>query len=245
MSDQTPTPGSGDAPTGVSPPAPRDDGFDFDLDAELPPPPPRPRRRPLLTNMLVLCAAVGIGVIGGVLIEKHWGGGGSGGGTAGGRAAAFAALAGRGGQTGGSGGTTGGRAGGFARNGTVGQVKTIDGKNLYITDLQGNVLKVTTGPGVRVRVTSDGTIKKVFPGDYVTVQGAQTATGYTVTSITDTGTESPVGGGLGAFGGSFSGEAPSGTGGSGSGSGSGGSGSAGGSGGGTTSLPALPGLGGG
>ena len=189
--------GTGDeTPTEVTPlSTERDDGFDFDLDGELPPPPRRRRRLPLVTAVLTLCAAVGAGVVFGILIQKHWGG--SGGSSAGGRAASFAAaFAGRTGQTGGA---AGGRAaGGFASSGTTGQVKAIDGTTLYLTDFQGNTVKVTTGPGVRVRVTSDGTLKRISPGDYVVVQGAQTASGYKATSITDSGTESPFAGGFGA-----------------------------------------------
>ena len=199
-------PPADDAPTDVAPPAPeRDDGFDFDFDAEVPPPPPRRRRLPLFTAGLALCAAIGAGVVCGILIQKHWGGSGSGGGRG---AAALAAFSGRGARPAG--------ANAFARGGTVGQVKAIDGTSLYVTDLQGDTVKVTTGPGVRVRVTSDTTLKKVRPGDYVTVQGTQTKTGYRATSITDSGTESPLGalfGGGGAAGGSAPGGRQSGGGG--------------------------------
>ena len=221
-------PPADDAPTDVTPPAPeRDDGFDFDFDAEVPPPPPRRRRLPLLTAGLALCAAIGAGVVFGILIQKHWGGSGSGGGR---NAAALAAFAGRTGQAGGTGGGSGRAAGAnaFTRGGTVGQVKAIDGTSLYVTDLQGNTVKVTTGPGVRVRVTSDATLKKVRPGDYVTVQGTQTKTGYRATSITDSGTQSPLGGLFGG-GGAAGGRAP------------GGQQSGGG---GTGNVPVLPGLGG-
>jgi hypothetical protein len=226
-------------PTDVQPPAvERDDGFDFDLTEELPPPPPRRRRLPLVTAGLALCAAIGAGVVFGILIQKHWGGSGSSGG---GRGASLAAgFGGRTGQTGtqagGSGRAAG--AGAFTRSGTTGQVKTIDGTSLYVTDLQGNTVKVTTGPGVRVRVTSNGTLKKVRPGDYVTVQGTQTASGYKATSITDSGTESPF---AGAFGGGAGGAG--GSGGTSTGT-STGTQQSGGNGGGAGTTPALPGLGG-
>jgi hypothetical protein len=228
VNEETTMPPADEVPTSVQPSAvERDDGFDFDLTEEPPPPPPRRRRLPFVTAGLALCAAIGAGVVFGILIQKHWGGSGSGGG---GRAASLAAFAGRTGQAGGTGRAAG--AGAFARGGTVGQVKAIDGSSLYVTDLQGNTVKVTTEPGVRVRVTSNSTLKKVSPGDYVTVQGTQTASGYKATSITDSGTESPFGGG-GLFGG----------GGSGSG-GSTGTQPSGGNGGGTGITPALPGLGG-
>jgi hypothetical protein len=188
-----------ETPTEVVPPSVEgSDGFNFDLGGELPPPPPRRRRLPLLTAGLALCAAVGAGVVFGILIQKHWGGSGGGGS----RAATLApSAASRTGQSGGSNGRGTGTEG-FTRAGTIGQVKAIEGTSLYITDLQGNTIKVTTTPGVRVRVTSKGTLKNVHPGDYVTVQGTQTASGYQATSITDSGTESPFGGfgGGGVFG---------------------------------------------
>ena len=240
MSDEVPM-AAGDEPTEMQrPSAERDDGFDFDLEAELPPPPPRRRRLPFVTAGLALCAAIGAGVVLGILIQKHWGGSGSAGGAhrASGLAAAFAGRTGTG--TGaGSGGRAAG-AGGFTRSGTTGQVKAIEGTTLYVTDLQGNTIKVTSGPGVRVRVTSDGTLKKVSPGDYVVVQGTQTKTGYRATSITDSGTESPFAGGLG--GGGVFGGGSGGSGGSGSSGGSSGAQQPGGKGGG--GVPALPGLGG-
>ena len=118
-------------------------------------------------------------------------------------------------------------------------MKAIDGTSLYVTDLQGNTVKVTSGPGVKVRVTSDATLKKVRPGDYVTVQGTQTTSGYKASAITDTGTESPQAGG---FGGGFGGGAASGAG-SGA-SGAGGTQPPTSSGGADNNVPTLPGLGG-
>ncbi len=229
MSDEA-SMAAGDEPTEIQrPPAERDDGFDFDLEGELPPPPPRRRRLPFVTAGLALCAAIGAGVVLGIVIQKHWGGSGSAGGArrAAGLAAAFTGRTGTGTGTGSE-----GRAGGFTRSGTTGQVKAIEGTTLYVTDLQGNTIKVTSGPGVRVRVTSDGTLKKVSPGDYVVVQGTQTKTGYRATSITDSGTESPFAGGLG--GGGVFGGGSSGGGGSSSTQQPGGNGT----------VPALPGLGG-
>ncbi len=194
---------------------------DFDFDFEETPAPVRRRRLPLITGALALCAAIGGGVVLGIAIQKHWGGSGSSGGS---RSAASlaAALAGRTGQ---SRGSTGAAApGGFTRSGTAGQVKAIDGKNLYVTDTDGNVVKVTTDPGVSVRVTKTGTLKSIAPGDFVVVQGTKTKSGYRATSITDSGTSASAGG----FGGLPSG------------GGSGSNGNQGGTGG--TTQPALPGL---
>jgi hypothetical protein len=185
------------------------DGFDFDFD-ETAVPPPRRRRLPAVTALLLLSAAVGIGVVFGVLIQKHWGGSPAASGFNG-RAPAAA--------RGGSGaGPSGARS--FAQSGTAGQVKAIDGTTLYVTDTQGNLVKVTTGPGVTVRVTRLGTLKSISPGDFVVVQGTKTTSGYRATSISDSGTSGGGAGGPLVFG------QPG--------------GSANGGGGGTQSLPGLP-----
>jgi hypothetical protein len=241
MTEETHLPPDEEAPPQVEPSTEvRDDGFDFDLDAELPPPPPRRRRFPLVTAGLALCAAVGGGVVLGILIQKHWGSDGSGGGRGAALAAALASGTGQTpAQTGGTRGQTPGAAA-LTRNGTIGQVKAIDGTSLYVTDLQGNTVKVTTGPGVRVRVTSDATLKKISPGDYVTVQGTKTATGYKATSITDSGQESPFsgfGGGGAVFGSPLGGGSDSSSGDSNRNQQSGGDSS-------TQNVPTLPGLGG-
>jgi hypothetical protein len=166
------------------------DGFDFDFD-ETTVPPPRRRRLPFVTALLLLSTAVGIGVVFGVLIQKHWGGTPAASGFNG-RAPAAA-------RSGSGAGPSGARS--FAQSGTAGQVKAIDGTTLYVTDTQGNVVKVTTRPGVTVQVTRPGTLKSISPGDFVVVQGTKTKSGYRATSISDSGTSGGGGGPLRVFGG--------------------------------------------
>ena len=193
--------------------------FDIaDLDRDIVLPRARKQKLPLLTALLALCATAGVGVVGGILIQKHWvGSSGGGGGGGGGNAAAFAAFraqaAGGTGTAAGGAGTTGAgpgggagvaggagaRGGGFA--GTAGTIKAIDGSTLYVTDASGNVVQVTTAAGLSVRVAKDGTVADLKPGDTVLVQGTNTNGTVAATSIS-TGT---AGGGLGrgGFGGGF------------------------------------------
>jgi len=188
---------------------------EFELDDAVLAPPPRRKRLPFATAALGACVMVGVGVVGGIAIQKHWGVSSN---AANGRAAAFAAL----GRATGASGVSGrsGPASQFARGGTIGTVKAIDGRSLYVTDAQGNVVKVTTTAATTVRVTQTGSLRKIKPGDNVVVQGAQTASGYSATSITDSGSESALGG---FGGGSGGGTGFGGVSGSGSGTGFGGS----------------------
>ena len=168
------------------------------------PPAPRARKLPALTLALAACAIAGIGVLGGVLIQKHWGTSTSSGAQG---LPNFAALANRAGATTGSGATGAGAAGNGAAgrgfpgglgndNGTVGTVKAIDGNAVYVTDLQGNVVKVTTSRATTITVTDTGKVTDLSPGDTVTVQGTKTASGWNATSLSEGGGF----GGLGAAG---------------------------------------------
>lgn len=239
MSTSADTPGAG-GPAESIPGA----AFDLaDLDNDVVLPRVRRKRLPLLTALLAVSVVAGVGVVGGILIQKHWGGssaaGGAGGGGAAGRNfAAFAALRGGGpaGATAGAGSATGatangpggGRGFGGGFGGTAGTVKAIDGTTLYVTDTTGNIVKVTTTPALTVRVTKNGTLQDVKPGDSVVVIGQATGGVVAATAIT----EGATGGGFGGFG---RGGAGGGATGSANGSGTTGSGA---------SQPPLPGLGG-
>jgi hypothetical protein len=99
----------------------------------------------------------------------------------------FAAIAaqfgrGRAGASGASGatGATGatGASGAFGAGGaTIGTVKLVDGSNVYVQDLQGNTIKVTTKPTTTVSVTNTGKASQLAPGSTVIVQGKQSADG--------------------------------------------------------------------
>lgn len=137
--------------------------------------PRRPRRRLLTPVPLALMAIllIACGFIGGVLVEK----GQSNSGTSvggGGLASRFAAL------RGGSSSTTGARAGGaaspFGGSGggrpTAGQVAYRNGGTLYVTNSEGNTVKVKTSAGTTVTKTVGSSVKAIHPGETVTITGA-------------------------------------------------------------------------
>lgn len=106
------------------------------------------------------------------------------------------AGAGAGGRPGGAGqrgaGAGAGGAGGAAAAAgaaAAGTVKVIDGANIYVTDGQGNVVKVVTTASSRFTRTGTGSIQDVRPGDTVIVQGQKGDDGVvTATGVTDAGT---------------------------------------------------------
>jgi hypothetical protein len=70
----------------------------------------------------------------------------------------------------------------------AGQVKLIDGANIYVTDGSGNVVKVTTSDTSRITHTGQGTIADIRPGDTVVVQGQKGADGIVAaTAVADSG----------------------------------------------------------
>jgi hypothetical protein len=99
-----------------------------------------------------------------------------------------------GGQGTGTGGTgTGGT--------TVGTIKLVDGNNVYVQDVSGNVVKYTTNGSTTVTLSTTATVKQLKPGTTVIVQGsastdgASTATSISQSSGFDGG--GPFGGGGG------------------------------------------------
>lgn len=147
--------------------------------------PPRPRRRLLTPVPLALMGvlAIACGFIGGVLVEKGQSSASSSGNGTSGIASRFAALrAGAAGATGapdtgaraGSGGAAGGfgasGAGGFKRP-TSGTVAYLDGSTLYVTDAEGNTVKIKTSAGTTVNKTVKSSVKGIHPGETVTITG--------------------------------------------------------------------------
>ncbi|WP_073818025.1 DUF5666 domain-containing protein [Kitasatospora sp. CB01950] len=100
---------------------------------------------------------------------------------------------GQGGYGGGQNGQQGGGqfpGGGFTR----GTVKSVDGDTVYLTDANGNTVKVTTGDSTKVTTTKEGKVGDLQPGQSVTVLGSKGADGsYSATQLTE--------GGAGGFGG--------------------------------------------
>jgi len=124
-------------------------------------------------------------------------------------AGASTTVAGRAGQAAGATGSTvpggaaaqgSGRNGGVPAGATVGQVKLVDGANLYVQDTQGDIVKVVTPPGLAVAVSKPGTIADLKPGDTVIVLGDTNADGTVNATSVRTGGLGGGGGG-GAFGG--------------------------------------------
>lgn len=133
---------------------------------------------------------------GGVGAAGGQGAGAGGGGQGAGRRAAAgaadpAASGGAGTGAAGTGAAAGGGAGaraGFAGAATAGQVKLVDGPNIYVTDAQGNVVKVVTSDASRFTRTGQGSIADVRPGDTVVVQGQKGTDGIvTASAVADTG----------------------------------------------------------
>ncbi|MDY0811058.1 hypothetical protein [Kitasatospora purpeofusca] len=108
------------------------------------------------------------------------------------------AQGGQGGQNGGQ-GTGGGQGGqgGFTR----GTVKAVDGTTVYLTDANGNTVKVTTGDSTKVQLNKEGKVGDLQPGQSVTVVGTPADGGYAATQLVEGGT------GFGAGGGGFGGGA--------------------------------------
>ena len=66
----------------------------------------------------------------------------------------------------------------------AGTVKFVDGANVYVTDTNGNVVKVTTSGSSQLSKTDPATLKDVAPGNVVIVRGTQNSNGsYTATSL--------------------------------------------------------------
>ncbi len=161
-----------------------------DISAELAAPPRR--RLPWGTLLLAACVVAALGFTGGVLVGKQRpdsGGTGfsaaRGGGAAGGagRAAAAAGRTFGGRGAGGSGGAAG-TSGGL----TVGTVKLVDGSTVYVSDPQGDIVKVTTGKSTTVSTTATGKVSDLKPGQTVTVRGTSAPSGdLTATTITEGG----------------------------------------------------------
>jgi hypothetical protein len=166
--------------------------------------PRRPRRRLLgaggnpLALALLAVLLIACGFIGGVLVEK--GESGSTGAGAGSGAAAFASRlrALRGGSTSGSATATTGApsvSGGFTRP-TAGTVAYLAGSTLYVTNSEGNTVKVATSAATDVTKTVKSSVKAIHPGETVTVTGASGANGAVSAESISVGSS---GGGLAAL----------------------------------------------
>ncbi|MFF4384093.1 hypothetical protein [Kitasatospora sp. NPDC001547] len=169
-----------------------------DVSAELAAP---PRRKLPWLSLVLAGGVIATGAFaGGVWFQQNHG---STGGKASARPAAAAAAAGGGyGQNnsrrGGQGGQGQGQGGqpGFAR----GTVKAVDGTTVYLTDTNGNTIKVTTGDATKVQLNKEGKVADLLPGQSVTVVGTPDADGgYTAGQLVEgAGAVGGFGGGSGA-----------------------------------------------
>jgi hypothetical protein len=169
--------------------------------------PRRPRRRLLTPLPLALLGVllVALGFIAGVLVEKGQGSSSSpsAAGTGGGFASRLRALAGARGSSGSGSGVGASAAGGFTRP-TVGTVAYLEGDTLYVTDAEGNTIKVATSAGTSVTKNVKSSVGAIHPGETVTVSGTSGASGVvTAEAITVGG--SGAGGLASLFGGPGSG----------------------------------------
>ncbi len=197
-----------------------DDTYD-DLQDETDELPRRPRRRVLapLPVALALVLVTACGFIGGVLVQKGQSSSTGTSGAATGLASRLRGLGGRAAATGGSARALGGAGA------TVGQVSFVSGDTLYVTDTEGNTVKVLTSRASQVTKTVKSSTKAIRPGETVIVTGAS-AGGGAVQAEAIRVSEAGSGGGLtGLFGGgSGAGGSPGATGGSGGGGAGGASG---------------------
>ncbi len=89
------------------------------------------------------------------------------------------------------------RAGGAGGGATVGQVKLIDGTNVYVTDTTGNTVKVAT-TGSTISKSAPATVTDLAIGDTIIVRGATGSDGtVAATAITDSGAGGAAGFGRG------------------------------------------------
>jgi hypothetical protein len=164
--------------------------FDDDLTAELAARPPR-RVRPGPTMYLGAGVLVVAGFVGGAQAQKHWGSRPAASGTS----ALEQAIASRfGGAGGGQNGTQQGRSG--TGNITLGTVKLVDGKTIYLQTSAGTIVQVTTDASTKIQVTRAGTTKDLEAGSTVIVQGTPGAAGTVKATSVDQASGLPAGRGL-------------------------------------------------
>jgi hypothetical protein len=169
--------------------------------------PRRPRRRLLapLPVALLLALLTACGFIGGVLVEKGSASSTTGAAGASGAAGAarFAGLRGAGGAGGASAAAAaatsgGGGAGpGGAGGATTGTVAFIQGSTLYVTNAEGNTVKVKTSAASSVSKTVKSSVAAIHPGESVVITGGS-STGGVITAeairVGATGAGSPFAG---------------------------------------------------
>ena len=78
--------------------------------------------------------------------------------------------------------------GGGGQGAVVGQVTSIEGSTLVVTETGGTTVRVTAGADTAITRSTGGTLADIKSGDFVTVQGTAAADGTTTAArIVDTG----------------------------------------------------------
>ncbi len=176
--------------------------------------PPRPRRRLLAPIPVALLGVLllACGFIGGVLVEKRqtFSSFGSGAGLA----SRLAALRGGAGATTGSGaGSTSGAAGsgggggfagrfgglGGAGGATIGEVAYVSGSTLYVTNFEGNTVKIATSPASTITKTVKADLHGIHPGEMVVIRGSKDAHGAVSAESISVSATGIAGGGIGSL----------------------------------------------
>jgi hypothetical protein len=142
---------------------------------------PRRRRFGLLTIILLVVLIGGLGVLGGVELQKVRTPAAPAATSFASRRAAFAG----GGGGGGGGQSSTGQGGGAG--GTFGTVKLVDGDTVYLTSQDGSIVKVrTSAAGTTITHSVTGKASDLQPGQDVIVQGSADADGtITATRVTE------------------------------------------------------------
>ncbi|MET8699204.1 hypothetical protein ABZW10_10085 [Kitasatospora sp. NPDC004723] len=156
-----------------------------DVTAELAAPPRR--RLPWLSLALAGAVIATAAFAGGVRYQKD---NGSDRAAGSGRTTASGAQQPRAGASGypgnGNGTRRNGQGGQGGQNGTRGTVKAVDGTTVYLTDSNGNTIKVTTGDGTKVQLNKEGKVADLQPGQSVTVMGTPSGDGgYAATQLVE------------------------------------------------------------
>jgi len=147
--------------------------------------PKKKSKAPFITPILALVAAIGVGLIGGVVIGQN--------------TASSTTAGARGSFSGGPGGTTDGTAptGGGMGDFTAGSVVSVDGDTVVIESSDGTQVTVTTSTDTTVTTTEDSSVDQLAAGDTVTVRGETDDDGnVTATSISEGATGFGGGGGF-------------------------------------------------
>ncbi|MET8543798.1 DUF5666 domain-containing protein [Kitasatospora sp. NPDC004799] len=172
-----------------------------DVSAELAAP---PRRRLPWLSLVLAGGVIATGAFAGGAWFQREHGGSSGSGKSVRPVAAASGGYGQGGSRRGGQGQGGQGQGGQGQGGqagfTRGTVKAVDGSTVYLTDANGNTVKVTTGDATKVQLNKEGKVADLRPGQSVTVVGTPDANGgYTASQLVEGAAAVP--GGFGGAGG--------------------------------------------